>query len=439
MNRWHVIIGGVLIGALGFGASFDFWRQNIFSGKIAATVAQNTGVAENKQQKTIEERIQEAFVRSQNRKGVYMSAAVANDQGRSGTKLRNSILDLMKKTELNAVVIDVKEVDGMETTKNLQPFLEELHRNDIWAIARLTVMRDDSQVALHPNWYVHKTNGAVWRDNHGHAWFDPAHPEVRKYTADAAKKVIDMGFDEVQFDYIRFPSDGALNVAVYPAYRTKEEPKYKVMGEFFKYLHDELKQYKPEIILSVDLFGYVASRGNDFGVGQRLEDLKDNFDYISFMLYPSHYYSGFFMAADPERNLPEVNYPYRAANISAVVSNHPYDVVYRSILFAEDFLAGKFDKKNASSTPATATTTGEVANATNAAKETNVTKVSNARFRPFLQAFDLGADSSRGIIYDAAKIKAQIDAAERAGASGWLLWNASNVYNISALQPENSR
>lgn len=436
MNRLYIILGVVLVGALALGASFDFWRPYIFGGGTTTVALQAVESAKSQPQKSVAELIQEAYRRSQNRKGVYMTAAVANDQGRAGTKLRNAILDLIQTTELNAVVIDVKEADGMEMTKYLPALVDALRKDDVWTIARLTVMRDDSQVALHPNWYVHKVSGAVWRDNHSHAWFDPAHPDARQYTIDAAKKVIDIGFDEVQFDYIRFPSDGALNAAVYPAYRIKEEPKYKVMGEFFKYLHDELKTYKPEIILSVDLFGYVASRGNDFGVGQRLEDLQNNFDYISFMLYPSHYYSGFFMAADQERNLPEVNYPYRASNASIVVSNHPYDVVYRSIIFAEDFLAGKFDKKNASSTPATATTIGEVVNAK---KETNGTKVLNVRFRPFLQAFDLGADTSRGIYYDAAKIRAQIDAAEHAGASGWLLWNPSNAYDASVLRTETFR
>lgn len=375
-------------------------------------------------EKTLEERIAEAYERSQNRKGVYMTAAVANDRGSAGTRLRNSILDLIRATELNAVVIDVKDAPGMEISKNLAPLIETLKQEDIWTIARFTVMRDNSQVMAHPDWYLYrKDTGAVWRDNHKHGWFDPARFEVQAYTAELAKKIIDIGFDEIQFDYIRFPSDGDIQNSAYPFYNAKSHgPKYKVMAGFFKYLHNELKSYKPEIILSADLFGYVASRGNDFGIGQRLEDLESNFDYISFMLYPSHYYSGFYMAADVGRGLPDVYYPYRSASTTNVVSNKPYEVVHRSILFAEDFLAGKL---------ARATTT-----AAKESKEANVSNVTKVKFRPFLQAFDLRADTKRGIYYDAAKMRAQIQAAEDAGASGWLLWNPSNVYNTAALLPE---
>jgi hypothetical protein len=380
-------------------------------------------------EKTPEERIAEAYARSQNRKGVYMTSAVANDRGAAGTRLRNSILDLIRATELNAVVIDVKEAPGMQIGKNLSLFVAELKKEDIWTIARFTVMRDNSQVLAHPDWYLYrKEGGAVWRDNHKHAWFDPAHPEAQKYTADLAKKIIDLGFDEIQFDYIRFPSDGDIQNAAYPFYNSKIHGyKYKVMGGFFSYLHDALKSYKPEIILSADLFGYVASRGNDFGVGQRLEDLQDNFDYISFMLYPSHYYSGFYMAADASRGLSQVYYPYRSASTTNVVSNKPYEVVHRSILFAEDFLAGKFLK---------ATTTAEMATSSisSGVSDSSFSLSHRVRFRPFLQAFDLRADTKRGIYYDSAKVRAQIDAAEDAGASGWLLWNPSNVYDAAALR-----
>lgn len=423
---------GLALALAGGFLAYDYLRAPVLQPASRAARGLVAGDAQRSEstvlQKTVEERIVEAHLRSQNRRGVYMTAAVANDRGSAGTRLRNRILDLIRATELNAVVIDVKEAFGMETSKNLAPLVAELKKEDIWTIARFTVMRDNSQVLLHPDWYLYrKDTGEVWRDNHKHAWFDPARPEVQQYTADLVKKIIDIGFDEIQFDYIRFPSDGDIQHSAYPFYNPKlHGPKYKVMAGFFKHLHDELKSYKPEIILSVDLFGYVASRGNDFGVGQRLEDLKNNFDYISFMVYPSHYYSGFYMAADAERGLPEVYYPYRNASTTNVVSNKPYEVVHRSIIFAEDFLAGKFNKKNASSTTAT-TTISEI---------TKDAKVSNVRFRPFLQAFDLRADTKRGIYYDTEKIRAQIQAAEDAGASGWLLWNPSNVYDVDALRAE---
>lgn len=375
-------------------------------------------------QKTLEERIAEARERSQNRKGVYMTSTVANDLGAAGTRLRNNILDLIRATELNAIVIDVKEASGLEIGENTKNFVEELKKEDIWTIARFTVMRDDSQVSKHKNWYLYRKNtGAVWRDNHNHAWFDPIHPEAKNYTVGLAKKIIDLGFDEIQFDYIRFPSDGDVGNATYPSYNPKTDgPKYKAMGKFFRYLRDELKDYKPEIILSADAFGYIATSGNDFEIGQRLEDIRDNFDYISLMVYPSHYYSGLYMAANPDRGLPEINYPYYTANIINAVSNKPYDVVYRSIVFAEDFLKGKL------SAATTTTVTPE-----------ELKSAQKAKSRPFLQAFDLYADTKRGIRYDAAKVRAQIKAAEDAGASGWLLWNPANVYPADALRKDDKK
>lgn len=370
-------------------------------------------------QKTLEERVAEARERSQNRKGVYMTAAVANDRGAAGTRLRNNIIDLIRATELNAIVINVKEASGLEIGENTKSFVEELKKEDIWTIARFTVMRDDSQVTKHPGWYLRRKNtGAVWRDNHKHAWLDPIHPEARNYNIGLAKRTIDLGFDEIQFDYVRFASDGDIGNAAYPTYNSKTDgPKYEAMEKFFRYLRDELKTYKPEIILSADAFGYIATSGNDFGIGQRLEDMRDNFDYISLMVYPSHYYSGFYMAANPERKLPEIHYPYYTANIINAVSNKPYDVVYRSIVFAEDFLAGKLSA---------ATTTPEA----------KIPTAEKAKFRPFLQAFNLYADTKRGIRYDAAKVRLQIQAAEDAGASGWLLWNPANVYPADALRKD---
>lgn len=201
-----------------------------------------------------------------------------------------------------------------------------------------------------------------------------------------------------------------------------------MLREFFGYLHDELKRYRPDLILSADLFGYTAIQGGDLGIGQRLADIGENFDYISLMVYPSHYYAGFEVPADKTRKLPALFYPYQSKNISLVASNHPYEVVYRSLLVARDFLEGK----TATTTPA-----GNSGSATSSAEAPPSTPppASTAKLRPWLQDFDLGADTSRGIRYDAVKVRAQIDAAEAAGAPGWLLWDPSNVYTKEALKP----
>lgn len=407
---------------LAFRPSFAFLRRE----SSEASVSVPTGPRE----KTPEERLREALERSKNVKGVYMTHHVANGNYAAADKLRGDIVTLLDTTELNGVVIDVKETDGVFLDESLKNFIAELHQKNVWVIARLVVFNDTAQAKAVPGMALKRTNGKLWLDNRGNGWLDPASHETWDYIVGIGTRAIDYGFDEIQFDYIRFPSDGDTENIVYPVYSPKTQKRADVMREFFAYLSRALKNHKPDIILSVDLFGYVAIQPNDLGVGQRMEDIGNAFDYISFMLYPSHYYSGFYVDADAGRGLPALAYPYRAANIASVASSHPYDVVYRSLLIAQDFLAGKnvFEKATTTSVSmksgATTTPTAEAA----------IMPRSRARLRPWLQDFDLGVDSSRGIYYDAAKVRQEIDAAEGAGASGWLLWSARNVYTKEALK-----
>lgn len=439
MKRALKILGGtgifVVSAALLFGTGFLVTKFIRYPKKV---VAENTNRGTAAAEKTLTERIQEAGERAAHVKGVYMTAAVASDKGRPATKLRNDILRLIDETELNAVVIDIKETDGVFLSESLKNFVAELRHKNIWAIARLVAFNDTVAAKAHPEMALKRANGRLWLDNKGHAWLDPASPQAREYLVETAKKAIGYGFDEIQFDYIRFPSDGDVKNIIYPVFRPKEQQKYDALRGFFEVANRELKNYKPEIILSADLFGYVAIQKNDLGVGQRMEDLGDFFDYISFMVYPSHYYNGFYIDADPERSLPALAYPYRSKNIAVVAANNPYDVVYRSLLIAQDFLAGKDIFHQATSTPVTSLqdSNKSIGTASQNTKPPELKPRSSAKLRPWLQDFNLGADAARGIYYDVKKVKAQIDAAETAGASGWLLWNASNVYTEAALKKE---
>ncbi|MBI3627159.1 MAG: hypothetical protein HY220_00195 [Candidatus Sungbacteria bacterium] len=369
-------------------------------------------------QKTLKERIRDAAMRSQNVKGVYVTAAVANDQGRPATNLRNSILEILSTTEINAVVIDVKETPGGQITDHLKPFVDELKSRGVWTIARMATFRDNSQVTAHPDYYVKRPDGGIWRDNKGNAWLDPMSEGTRAYMLSFAKNVADIGFDEIQYDYVRFPSDGDTRDIVYPAYQASSMPKYLAIKDYLSFIHDNLKAYKPELILSADLFGYVATETEDLGIGQRLIDVASNVDFISLMLYPSHFYAGFDVPADSLRNLAAASLPYRGASTTSLVSANPYAVVYHSLLVAHDALLGRVPHGTTTPNPA-------IVNENPAVK-----------FRPWLQDFDLGVDTSRGIYYDAKAVRAQIDAAEHAGASGWLLWSPTNTYTEAALRPK---
>lgn len=441
MRRVHFFAtAAVGITAALFGFGYVIHPPAEFSTVIGALETER-----EKPQKTPEERIREAEEKSQQIKALYMTADVANDPGAGATRLRNEIIATAEETEINGIVIDVKEVCGPDyDAERLGALLNGLREKNIWAIARIVVFKDGSQIYSHPDWYLTRANPkpapdecsrkkhlrlppttdhqpptTFWRDNRGGYWLDPASPEARNYLISFSKKMIDLGFDELQFDYIRFPSDGDVSQAIYPAW-DKKTPKHIVIGGFFEDLRGELKTYKPEIILSADLFGYVASQHEELSIGQRLEDIGENFDYVSFMVYPSHYYNGLALPPDPSRGLPPVNFSVNDAR------THPDVVVYRSLLYARDFLDGKL------------ATTTNAATATQAASTPQETqnKKFRAKFRPWLEDFFHEQDQAAGRPYGAEKVKMQIEAAERAEPHGWMLWNAANVYTESILKKE---
>lgn len=435
----------MIFGFLLFGWQLVFPSPEIAVGDTASPAGQ----------KSREELIREALEKSSRIKGLYMTADVANDQGKAGTRLRQNLVRLAESTEINGLVIDVKEVCGPEYSEtSIKKLLEELHQKNIWAIGRIVVFKDAAQFEAHPEWYLKRTGSKVvgnecwnkkhlrvkpanveveplsaevrplWRDKRGGYWLDPASAGTQKYILEFSKKIIDLGFDELQFDYIRFPSDGDIQNIIYPAYNPKVS-KCAVMKDFFRYLRKNLKEYKPSIILSADLFGY-ASIGVDAGIGQCIENIEDNFDYVSFMVYPSHYYSGLKLFSIPELGLLEVNFTVNDAR------KNPGVVVERSLRFAKEFFAGTIDGFGTHYSRKLATTTSATSTAAVAAPSIR----SQVRLRPWLEDFFHEEDKAAGRPWGVEKIRLQIEAAERASPYGWMLWNAANVYTEGALKKE---
>ncbi|MBI2041981.1 MAG: hypothetical protein HYT20_03110 [Candidatus Nealsonbacteria bacterium] len=336
--------------------------------------------------------IEAAQEKSSKVKGIYI-----------GSGRPNNFKTLLEQTELNGLVVDIKEAYGQNLPVSVKGFISQFHEQGDWMIARIAVFRDSSLINEKPDWYLATgtvagaTTTPLWRDDAGQYWLDPANEEVQNYIIEFSKKAIDYGFDELQFDYIRYPDS---------YYRVPGAEKIKAIGNFFSKLSKELRDYKPSIILSVDAFGYVATQFNSYEIGQRLIDAGSYFDYISFMLYPSHFYGGFIMLEDSKRQIPAVYFPYKdesATSTDYLVSSNPYQVISRSIFASIDYLESHRLK---------------------------------AKIRPWLQDFDLKADTARGIFYDAEKVRSEISAAEDAGSSGWLLWNPSYIYTKEALKNE---
>lgn len=318
-------------------------------------------------------------------KGVYLTAYSAGSP-----KKLDQIISLIDKTELNAVVIDIKDYSGkilynsrlpqvkkMKLKENrlvdLQKIIEKLHYHNIYVIARQTVFQDPLLAEVKPEWAIKKKSGGLWRDNHGLAWVDATKQEVWDYNVAIAKEAIGFGFDEVNFDYVRFPSDGNMTQVVYT---NKTQKKYEVMGDFYKYLGEQLAD-EPAWI-SIDMFGFVMEKKgvDDMNIGQRLADAVGAVDYVCPMMYPSHYGAGHLGLKNPATN--------------------PGRVIDNGMNLGQTWFDG-----------------------------------ARAEVRPWLQAFNIGA------VYGADKIRAQIDMVEKYPNAGWLLWNAANRYTGAGLKLEN--
>jgi hypothetical protein len=320
-------------------------------------------------------------------RGIYLSSWTAATPG-----LLDKVLDLARNNQINSLVIDLKDSSGTVAydsqtplvnqlnTKdpridNLKDLTDKLHNQGFYLIARLPMFQDTRLAENKPEWALKNVRtGKIWRDHKNLAWVDPASSEVWQYNLDIAKEAYQDGFDEINFDYIRFPSDGDISLIGYPFW-DKKITKAEAIKQFFIEQYDELKKYGPR---SVDLFGLTLwhlEDGSDMNIGQLMTNAMPYFDYICPMVYPSHYPSGFENFSNP--------------------ADHPYDVIF-----------GSLDK-------------ARVAFETMRADP----NVNHPYLRPWLQAFDLGAT------YNLEMIKEQIRATDDSGGLGWTLWNARNDYS----------
>ncbi|MDD4477189.1 MAG: putative glycoside hydrolase [Patescibacteria group bacterium] len=314
-------------------------------------------------------------------KGLYLTAYSAGNPQKI-----SEIIGLIKSTELNSVVIDLKDYSGLvlydskidfvnknglkETRiKNLKSLVKKLKDNGVYAIARISVFQDPMLAEKKPDLAIKTKDGKLWRDKKGLAWVNPIKREVWDYVISVAKEASRAGFDEINFDYIRFPTDGDMGAL---AYAIGGKKRYEVMNEFYKYLSERMKN--EPVYISADLFGLTTEKSgeDDMQIGQRLADAVKYFDYVCPMVYPSHYPKNYMGFKNP--------------------AEHPYEVVLNAM---------KAGVKQA---------TGN-----------------RGKLRAWIQAFNMGA------IYDGDKIKAQIKASDDAGADGWILWNARNVYAADGL------
>jgi hypothetical protein len=304
----------------------------------------------------------------------------------------NRLLDLVDKTELNAVVIDLKEAGeitypssvplarAVGANRNWIPDIEAklaaLKKRDIYPIARITCFRDGVLPRKRPAQAIQRPDGSPWRDASGHTWLDPYNRENWDYNVDLAAEAARLGFREIQWDYVRFPSEGRSSAMRYPA-RPKgdQRSEARVISHFLEYAAAKLRPLG--VALAADVFGLTTSAPPNFdmNIGQKLALMVPHLDYVCPMVYPSHYSRG-------DYGIP-----------------HPNASPYKTVLIA----LRHGNKK---------------------------VKGTRCKIRPWLQDFSL-----YGVRYGPKQVRAQIQAARDNGISGYMLWNAANRYTSAALYP----
>lgn len=348
-------------------------RRSVVLGAAGVTAAMVTGASDRE---THAQSPIDATIR-----GIYLNPLAVNMTG------AQDLLAMIERTELNALVIDAKE-DGIyvptsadlfvaaaeqnEEVMDISALLPQARERGVYTIARVVCFRDLYLAAKRPDLAVLDVNtGEPWESYDGLRWLNPMQQETWDAYADFSLELAELGFDEIQYDYVRFPSDGDLENMDFGVELTEAIRVNTIVG-FLTHCRDRLAN--TEVKTSADIFGYTLLI-DDIGIGQNAARIAAVTDYVSPMVYPSHF-------------------PDASIDVPGQPNDFPYETIAISL-------------------------------------EAGASRVPPARMRPWLQDFSLAGMSS----YGPAEVRAQIDATEAAGAGGWLLWAADSVFTEAALLP----
>lgn len=381
-------------------------------------------------------------------KAIYMTACVAGTPS-----FRQKLVQLAQETEINTIMIDVKDFSGTISfppesaawkpawmaancgTRDMKDLITMLHDNDIFVVARVTVFQDPFYAPQHPELAVlRESDGGVWRDGKGLAFIDVGARPYWDHIVELAVDSYNIGFDEINFDYVRYPSDGNMKDIAFPNSLSGEygADKQANLEAFFAYLHEKMTdeelfaKYRHENTgrasstpwTSADLFGMTTTNYDDLSIGQVQDRAAPYFDFIAPMVYPSHYPNSFLGLGNP--------------------NDYPYEVVHHAMSKGVErmesettplpgFLHELHYETNASGlSAATGTAQAGTKIATGLYEKPAYTA---DKFRTWIQDFDYGGD------YDAADVRAQIQASYDAGVNSWMIWAPSNIYTRAALDP----
>ncbi len=364
-------------------------------------------------------------------KTIYMTSCVAGTPS-----MRANLVSLIEETEINSVIIDIKDYSGTisfapvatewvgawENSKcgarDMKEFVQSLHERGIFVIARITVFQDPFYAKIRPDLAVAKaSDGSVWHDRKGLSFIDVGARDYWDHILLLSRDAYNVGFDELNYDYVRYPSDGNMQDIAFPHSMKGEygSDKQANLEAFFKYLNEKLddETFFADVRhegtgrasstpwTSVDLFGMTTTNYDDLSIGQVIERTAPYFDFIAPMVYPSHYPNAFLGLGNP--------------------NDYPYKVVHYA-------MQGGVRRMQATTTPVAGFAHTRIGTTTPAlyAKPAYTAD----KLRTWIQDFDYGGD------YDATDVRNQIQASYDAGVKSWMLWAPSNIYTREALVSE---
>jgi hypothetical protein len=320
-------------------------------------------------------------------RGLYVNRFAAQS-----TKRMRKLISIADSTEVNALVIDVKDEFGLNIPStepmlvknagkagvipNVKALMDTLKAHDILAIARIVVFKDSVAARANPDHVIRKADGSAWRDKQGLTWVNPYDEEIWEYNFRVAEEAVKLGFGEIQFDYIRFPEPyKSLPTQVFPNEKGRKKP--DVLAQFLKAANARMD--KQNVRVTADIFGLVTTVGGALEIGQEWEKVSPAVDVVLPMTYPSHYPRGAFGVARPNAE------PYKIQQIA---------IARAKVRDAKLGLSGE-------------------------------------RVRPWIQAFSLGQPK-----YDASHVKDQMRGIYDAGYNGWVWWHPGSVYEpyLAALE-----
>lgn len=311
-------------------------------------------------------------------------------------------IELAKNTEINSYVVDIKDDDGFvgyeshipevkengtwKKKYNPEKVLKSFHDNNVYVIGRLVAFKDPVYSIKRPDLAIKNKSGGLWKDDKKKSWLNPYNKDSWAYLVKIAKEAVELGFDEIQFDYVRFPSDGKKTMD----FSAFDKEKYQAINDFLAYAASEM----PNVPISADVFGIIfESPADTEKIGQYLEQIGKDINYISPMVYPSHYAYG--------QIVNKVT--FHAPDLD------PYGIVYNTLIKGKNRLSQVTDYK--------------------------------ADIRPYLQDFTaswLQPENGQKMFqeYGAEQVKQQIKAVYDAGYKEWILWDPSNTYHEDAFLKE---